>query len=329
MTVALDLAVLRDVSGEVPWEGLEALIGAALGEEGAVEVLLGRYRELYEDDPYEAEEYEVVYLPFVLTEVARRGSTEQRRRIIEALLGRLRAFLETDDEGGYEFAKECLESLPIEDVAPRVVEVLEGWEGCATADDAMTFWDLLEPVAERGAAETKARVAECAMNALRYAHDRGEASGTTQFLCYCLALMKHKAALPLMEAAEKKLRGEARNRFEEVDANGVREAIDILEGREEPYGRHEGRSLTRAVEAERKLYGEWYGERKNPRRETGWEEEEDEEEERMMPVYSDATLSALGFGEDDRPFVQDGKIGRNDPCPCGSGKKYKKCCGKG
>ena len=25
--------------------------------------------------------------------------------------------------------------------------------------------------------------------------------------------------------------------------------------------------------------------------------------------------------------VKDSKIGRNDPCPCGSGKKYKKCCG--
>ena len=23
------------------------------------------------------------------------------------------------------------------------------------------------------------------------------------------------------------------------------------------------------------------------------------------------------------------KVGRNDPCPCGSGKKYKRCCGKG
>lgn len=23
------------------------------------------------------------------------------------------------------------------------------------------------------------------------------------------------------------------------------------------------------------------------------------------------------------------KVGRNDPCPCGSGKKYKKCCGEG
>ncbi|WP_147615265.1 YchJ family protein [Treponema pectinovorum] len=27
--------------------------------------------------------------------------------------------------------------------------------------------------------------------------------------------------------------------------------------------------------------------------------------------------------------VREGKkVGRNDPCPCGSGKKYKKCCGK-
>ena len=24
-----------------------------------------------------------------------------------------------------------------------------------------------------------------------------------------------------------------------------------------------------------------------------------------------------------------GQVGRNDPCPCGSGKKYKKCCGRG
>lgn len=23
------------------------------------------------------------------------------------------------------------------------------------------------------------------------------------------------------------------------------------------------------------------------------------------------------------------KVGRNDPCPCGKGKKFKKCCGRG
>jgi len=26
--------------------------------------------------------------------------------------------------------------------------------------------------------------------------------------------------------------------------------------------------------------------------------------------------------------VSEKTAGRNDPCPCGSGKKYKKCCGK-
>lgn len=42
-------------------------------------------------------------------------------------------------------------------------------------------------------------------------------------------------------------------------------------------------------------------------------------------------------GADDEPLpppvepIQRGeaKPKRNDPCPCGSGKKYKQCCGKG
>jgi len=30
----------------------------------------------------------------------------------------------------------------------------------------------------------------------------------------------------------------------------------------------------------------------------------------------------------DHQAVSEKTVGRNDPCPCGSGKKYKKCCGK-
>jgi len=33
-------------------------------------------------------------------------------------------------------------------------------------------------------------------------------------------------------------------------------------------------------------------------------------------------------GEKQRPVHVAPKVGRNDPCPCGSGKKYKKCCGQ-
>nr|WP_036565235.1 SEC-C metal-binding domain-containing protein [Oceanospirillum beijerinckii] len=51
----------------------------------------------------------------------------------------------------------------------------------------------------------------------------------------------------------------------------------------------------------------------------------------------DATLDKLDMlmqsiaepPEPEVPFVRElTKVGRNDPCPCGSGKKYKKCCGK-
>ena len=27
-----------------------------------------------------------------------------------------------------------------------------------------------------------------------------------------------------------------------------------------------------------------------------------------------------------KPIIAEKKVGRNEPCPCGSGKKYKKCC---
>ena len=48
-----------------------------------------------------------------------------------------------------------------------------------------------------------------------------------------------------------------------------------------------------------------------------------EQEERMMNTGSGANQEAVG------QIRRDGdKIGRNAPCPCGSGKKYKRCCGR-
>lgn len=42
--------------------------------------------------------------------------------------------------------------------------------------------------------------------------------------------------------------------------------------------------------------------------------------ERRKVLYREQKLSTT--------VVKEKKIGRNDPCPCGSGLKYKKCCGK-
>jgi hypothetical protein len=40
----------------------------------------------------------------------------------------------------------------------------------------------------------------------------------------------------------------------------------------------------------------------------------------LKPVFTEAD-------GDEEPAPSAAKIGRNEPCPCGSGKKYKKCCG--
>jgi preprotein translocase subunit SecA len=43
---------------------------------------------------------------------------------------------------------------------------------------------------------------------------------------------------------------------------------------------------------------------------------------------SDIVSEAVAAGEKAKPVRTGPKVGRNDPCPCGSGKKYKQCCGK-
>ena len=50
------------------------------------------------------------------------------------------------------------------------------------------------------------------------------------------------------------------------------------------------------------------------------QEEVDQFQKRQQKHYSNPTPS--------EPVRTEPKIGRNQPCPCGSGKKYKKCCGK-
>jgi preprotein translocase subunit SecA len=51
--------------------------------------------------------------------------------------------------------------------------------------------------------------------------------------------------------------------------------------------------------------------------------------EEARPAQQQMVLSHGDSGGSSQPTQRkDGKVGRNDPCPCGSGKKFKKCCGK-
>jgi preprotein translocase subunit SecA len=59
---------------------------------------------------------------------------------------------------------------------------------------------------------------------------------------------------------------------------------------------------------------------------------EDDREIQRRQQRQMAQLSFVGAGDAaaaaPQPVHAEKKAGRNDPCPCGSGKKYKKCHGK-
>jgi preprotein translocase subunit SecA len=56
------------------------------------------------------------------------------------------------------------------------------------------------------------------------------------------------------------------------------------------------------------------------------EETEQLEEAQQQPIFFSHGDSEAGSKK--KPVRKAAKIGRNQPCPCGSGKKYKKCCGR-
>jgi preprotein translocase subunit SecA len=60
-------------------------------------------------------------------------------------------------------------------------------------------------------------------------------------------------------------------------------------------------------------------------------ERETEELEARRRKQQQRITYGRGDDGDDKPKTvkrKGQKVGRNDPCPCGSGKKYKKCCGR-
>ncbi|MBI4526377.1 MAG: SEC-C domain-containing protein [Deltaproteobacteria bacterium] len=49
---------------------------------------------------------------------------------------------------------------------------------------------------------------------------------------------------------------------------------------------------------------------------------------RLEPDKPEDTADLERLLNPPKPVMAEKKIGRNEPCPCGSGKKYKHCCGK-
>ncbi len=68
------------------------------------------------------------------------------------------------------------------------------------------------------------------------------------------------------------------------------------------------------------------GPRRN-RATTSMDDMEEAFQRRKRRELEQARMAGAGEAATVQQVVRGEKVGRNDPCPCGSGKKYKKCCG--
>lgn len=110
-----------------------------------------------------------------------------------------------------------------------------------------------------------------------------------------------------------------------------RPLLENLEARQTGWGKHfDRRSIEQAYAGQyhapqwERFDNPWkfYEPEAIAKRQQRWQEEDAKEE--LRNTYGKEGYPDWSYQE---PYVRpEPKIGRNDPCPCGSGKKYKKCC---
>jgi hypothetical protein len=316
-------AALEGVSESVPWQGLDAIISEAAGNANLRTQLVARLRDLYNGDPYKLETFEVVYLPYVLTELAGRADVpgEDRRKLIDLLLETSRACWEREDEAAAEFLDKCVQVLPLEDVAPVVLETLREHRVHPHAISSIALWELLGNVHTEGTPELQAQMRDLALRTLEEAIESPEVDTPgAEYAGYRLADLRYEPAVPLLEKLESRSAA-AGSMLATISARSYRDAIQIIQGRKDDYKERPPVPLRQLVEEERAQYAQWYRER----------DQQVPTVDVSPPIGRLLDTAVANELPDSRPIpirnLQE-KVGRNDPCPCGSGKKYKKCCGK-
>ncbi len=126
----------------------------------------------------------------------------------------------------------------------------------------------------------------------------------------------------------------AGNTLLDYPRNEYRALLESLADRQSGWGKHFGRddiqqAYSGTSKTPERFTNPWkfYEPEAIMQRQIRWREEDENEKQRILngdAAYPNAPYDPYYAHE---PYVRpEPKIGRNDPCPCGSGKKYKKCC---
>ncbi|HPD14798.1 MAG TPA: SEC-C metal-binding domain-containing protein [Planctomycetota bacterium] len=314
------------IDAEIPWDALKQFADAL----AAHPPLWDELRDLYEtfmERPYERCSYVCCYVPAIVALAAPRLAEPQRQAIARFLLEELFCASDRDDEVMLDVLGAAAASLgPC--ILPAVLEALDRRRRYFPG--AFTLWELAELAVKCDDASLREQVAQYCMRAL----ERAEARKMDPVLASCpawtLAKMKRLDALPLLQRVYRVTRDP-----------DTRDALLLMRGKldYEPSAADWDQPVETWLETNHKHLREWYESRLEERA-RGWEEhdeeegDEDLEEEDWADDEPDEEADDWTDDESVEPFApalpvrSPHGVGRNDPCPCGSGKKFKKCCAK-
>jgi len=341
VAAAVDWNALRDRSVEVPFAALRREIERVKGHPELLEELYARWEEV-ENAEGAIETYERIYIPYILRHVAEGLPEKQRTEVYEMLLAYLTEAGLVDDEGQCEFLLyTCQDIGP--PILPALLDILESEDFSPATGDWFYHWGVAE-VAVRAEGELRKRVGDAAIKAIADRMEDAQALGSTPMAADLLALLGRTDAIETLVKAEARLREEGD--AERVSADEMKYAVRALRGGEREKDRP-GVDLDKVLREEVGRYDEWYRTRGADWNAPGAGDEGEmragavEELERKLKALLEATgvtpadsEEAGGMGnlreyeEYVEPIRAGQKVGRNEPCPCGSGIKYKKCCGK-
>jgi len=306
---------LRRPADEIPWGALSAFADAVTTDAGVADGLFQAYDEVWRSPPQEAH-YVDLYVPAIFAMAAPKLSDEQRKRIGELLIQRL---VQAGREGA-DLTTEALVAAsgtmgPV--VLPAVLDAIEQEHEFTGA--WFDLWHLAELAAEAEDTEVRERVVQVSVAVLDKV-DRNEVEDDVGMgAAWAVAALGRSEYIGLLERLSRKcppIMGGA----------DYREAANSLRRNCPPagYTRIWEQPVREWLESTWKYAKDWFDKRSQP-----------PAEREPLPERGPAAWPADIAPAPEPPFAppipiinQSPKVGRNDPCPCGSGKKYKKCCGR-